>query len=107
MLDVTLPWAVDLLHHVALLDPAVPNPGDGKQPPGEISDKIETLLKWGVWGALTCCVAGFIVIGARMGINHKRGEGGSHMGSMAIVGFATVLIVSAAALVRGLAGGAG
>ncbi|TDC40929.1 hypothetical protein E1281_37895 [Actinomadura sp. KC345] len=102
MLDVTISWTVDLLHHVAYLAP-VPNPGGGEQPPGEVSSKVETLLKWGVWGALTCCVAGFVIIGARMGINHKRGEGGAHMGSLGIVGFAIVLIVSANALVKGLA----
>lgn len=106
MLDATLSWATDLVHHAADLAANIPNPGKGKgQAPPGVNGKVETLLKWGVWGALTCCVAGFIIIGARMAISHKRGEGGAHMMSMAIVGFAAVLIMSAYSLVNTLAGG--
>lgn len=107
MLDVMITWTADLVQHVALLEPdpapnPVPNPGKGEEPP--FGSAVETLLKWGMWGALFCCVGGFIVIGARMGIQHKRGEAGGHMGSMAVVGFATVLIMSAYAIVSQLAG---
>lgn len=105
MLDAVITWTSGLLAHVAYLDPAIPNPGEGEAPP--FGDKVTTLLKWGMWGALTSCVAGFIIIGARMGINHKRGEGGSHMGSMAIVAFATVLIMGAYTIVSQLAGASG
>ena len=100
MLDVTISWAADLAHHVAALAPKVPNPGDGAEPP--FAGKVKTLLKWAMWGGLTCCVAGFIIIGARMGVSHKRGEGGAHMASLAIVGFACVLIASAYQIVSKL-----
>ncbi|MCP9953570.1 hypothetical protein [Actinomadura madurae] len=104
MLDVMITWTGDLVHGVTYMGP-IPNPGEGEEPP--FGQEIETLLKWGMWGALFCCVAGFIVIGARMGIQHKRGEAGGHMGSMAIVGFATVLIMTAYTIVERLAGSAG
>lgn len=101
MLDVMITWTSDLVQHVTFLAP-VPNPGEGSRPP--FGSEVETLLKWGLWGALFCCVAGFLIIGARMGIQHKRGEAGGHMGSMAVVGFATVLVMSAHAIVNQLAG---
>lgn len=101
MLDVTITWTTHLLRHAAVLAGNLPNPGQGTRPP--FADKFETLLKWGAWGALFCCVGGFIIIGARMGIQHKRGEGGGHMGSMFIVGFGCLLIVSAGVIVSNLA----
>ncbi|XRQ08770.1 hypothetical protein ACN3XK_71780 [Actinomadura welshii] len=94
-------WTADLVRHVPYAEPAIPNPGEGEAPP--FSEEVTTLLKWGMWGALTCCVAGFIIIGARMGLQHKKGEGGGHMGSMAIVGFACVLIMAAYGIVSQLA----
>lgn len=124
MLDAMITWTADLVQHVAYLDPlmlddpdngqasqfqqsapVIPDPKDGGSPP--FQDEVTNLLGWGMWGALTCCVAGFLIIGARMGIQHKRGEGGGHMGSMAIVGFATVLIMSAYAIVNQIANSTG
>jgi hypothetical protein len=120
MLDVMISWTADLPHHVfavhsspsptpthtptpgpATSDPVIPNPDGGEAPP--FQNAVTTLLKWGMWGALLCCVAGFLIIGARMGLQHKRGEGGGHVGSMAIVGFATILIMSAYAIVHQIA----
>ncbi|KAB2385946.1 hypothetical protein [Actinomadura montaniterrae] len=105
MLDTVITRTAGLLRTAYLAAPTIPNPGDGSEPP--FGHQIETLLKWAMWGALFCCVAGFIIIGARMGIQHKKGEGGSHMGSLAIVGFGCVLIVTAYAIVSNLAGAAG
>jgi hypothetical protein len=104
MLDMTISWTADLLHHGANLaaDPVVPNPGGGEKPP--FGDAATTLLKWGVWGALFSCVGGFVIIGARMGLQHRRGESGNHMGSLFIVGFATILIMGAYTIVKELAG---
>lgn len=102
MLDVMITWTADTQQHVAHLAGVVPDPGKGQEPP--FADQVTTLLKWAMWGGFFCCVAGFIIIGARMGIQHKRGEGGNHMGSMAIVGFATILIGTAYTIVQKLAG---
>jgi hypothetical protein len=100
MPDVVITWTADLLQHAAHLGPVIPNPGNGEAPP--FGAQATRLLKWAMWGALFFCVGGFIIIGGRMGISHKRGEGGSHMGSMAIVGFACVLIVTAYSIVQQL-----
>ncbi|MBD2894404.1 hypothetical protein amrb99_33290 [Actinomadura sp. RB99] len=115
MLDLMVSHAADLAHHVSHLPHAapsgepsggpVPNPGGTEEPP--FKDALMTMVKWGMWGALLCCVVGFIIIGARMALQHKRGEGGGHVGSMAIVGFATVVIMTAYQIVSQLAKGAG
>lgn len=124
MLDVMISQTAALAHHVSPLlphaaphdpppaDPStnpgtnvVPNPGGSSEPP--FKDALFKMVQWGMWGALLCCVVGFIIIGARMALQHKRGEGGGHVGSMAIVGFATVVIITAHQIVSQLAQGGG
>ncbi|GAA2399706.1 hypothetical protein GCM10010191_03520 [Actinomadura vinacea] len=113
MLDVMITWTTELVHHVAALapgdpspgGPTIPNPGQGAEPP--FGNVVTTLLKWGMWGAFSLCVAGFIIIGARMGIQHKRGEGGGHMASLAITGFACALIATAYTIVTQIVASAG
>lgn len=116
MLDVMISQTAALAHHVSPLlphaapsgDPSggpVPDPGGSEAPPFEHA--LMKMVQWGMWGALLCCVVGFIVIGARMALQHKRGEGGGHVGSMAIVGFATVVIITAHEIVSQLAQGGG
>jgi hypothetical protein len=119
MLDAMITWATDLVHHAALHDlvlsaptptpsggggggGGIPVPQDGVRPPG--ADEFQTLLGWVKWGALFCCVGGFLIIGARMGIQHKRGEGGGHMGSLAIASAACIVVASAVLFVQQLAG---
>jgi hypothetical protein len=112
MLEAMTMWTADLVHHVAHLAAAapspgggggnIPNPGQGEEPP--FAGPFMTVLKWGVYFALGAGVAGFVIIGGRMTIQHKRGEGGNHMGSLIIVGFGCIVIVSAAAIVSGLVG---
>ncbi|MFD0855569.1 hypothetical protein ACFQ07_25230 [Actinomadura adrarensis] len=101
MLDVTISWTAELFQHVVwLASQPIPTPSSSTEPPG--ADAFRTLLGWAVWGAFLCCVGGFIIIGARMGIQHKRGEGGNHMGSLVIVGFACVIIALAATIVTNI-----
>ncbi|MGI5323802.1 hypothetical protein [Actinomadura nitritigenes] len=98
-------WTVALVHHVAnlvLAAPGVPDPGQGEAPP--FAGPFMTVLRWGVYFALGGGVAGFVIIGFRMTIQHKRGEGGNHAGSLVIVAFGCIVIVSAAAIVTGLIG---
>lgn len=112
MLDLMTMWTADLVHHMVHLAPTpkpsgggggnIPNPGQGEEPP--FAGPFMTVLKWGVYFALGAGVAGFVIIGGRMTIQHKRGEGGNHMGSLIIVGFGCIVIVSAAAIVSGLTG---
>ena len=110
MLDAMISWTTDLAHHVVALGPDdptpspggqnIPHPDESTQPPG--FDKFQTLLGWAKWGAIFCCVAGFLLVGARMAIQHKRGEGSGHVASLFIVGFACAVIASAVAIVDAL-----
>jgi hypothetical protein len=105
MLDAMTTWTVALVHHLTnlvLAAPGIPDPDKGEAPP--FAGPFMTVLKWGVYFALGAGVAGFIIIGGRMTIQHKRGEGGNHMGSLIIVGFGCIVIVSAAAIVSALVG---
>lgn len=115
MLDAMITWTTDLVHHSSLHDLAlsaptptpsggggIPQPENGVRPPG--AEKFETMLGWAKWGALFCCVAGFLVIGARMGYQHKRGEAGGHMGSLAIASAACIIVASAVLFVEKFAG---
>jgi hypothetical protein len=107
MLEAMTMWMADVVHHAAHLAAAaptppghIPNPGQGEEPP--FAGKFMTVLKWGVYFALGCGVAGFVLIGGRMAIQHRKGEGGNHMGSMIIVGFGCIVITSAYAIVNAL-----
>lgn len=107
MLDATLSLMADLIHHVSNLQqptgpPSAPNPENGQAPP--FANELTTLLKWALWMALAACVLGFIIIGARMGLNHSRGEAGGHLGSLGIVGFACIVIMGAYTFVTKAAG---
>jgi hypothetical protein len=105
MLNAMTTWTVALVHHVTsliLAAPGIPDPGQGEEPP--FAGPFVTVLKWGVYFALGAGVAGFVIIGGRMAIQHKRGEGGNHMSSLIIVGFGCIVIVSATAIVTGLVG---
>jgi hypothetical protein len=124
MLNVMMPWASDLLQHAAYpvqsaahlshshidaaacgvpADPTgIPDPGHGCAPPG--SGKLLLILKWAVWGALGSGVGGFAIIGGRMAMNHRRGEGGGHLASLVIVGLGCVVAVSGTLLVNTLLG---
>src|SRR4051794_13302970 len=53
------------------------------QPPG--TDKIQTILNYGGWTVTTICAFGFLACAGTMAIQHRRGEGGEHVGKLGIV----------------------
>lgn len=111
MLDAMISWTVGLFQYVehfagaAAAAADVPNPGEGEQPP--FAKPVVTVLKWGMWGGLLCCVGGFIIVGGNMALKHKRGEGGGHVGSLVIVSGATIVVVTAYQIVQALVGASG
>jgi hypothetical protein len=80
---------------------AVPNPGGGLAPPG--SAKIVTILQYLFWGVSGACVAGVLIVSAKMAIA-SRGHhgGGEHAASLGWVLVATVLAGSASGLIGAL-----
>ncbi|MEU5993311.1 hypothetical protein ABZ806_30445 [Spirillospora sp. NPDC047418] len=97
MLEAMITWIADMAHHAAHLitpvtePPHIPNPGQGEKPP--FADQFLLIFRYGVYFASGCGVAGYIIVGVRMTLQHRRGEGGGHMASVIIVTGGCIFIV--------------
>ena len=89
--------AQDSASHLVLAG-NVPNPGNGEPPPG-VGTKFEDILGWAKWIALGIAVLAFIVTGAKMGINQRRGEGGETLGTLGMISGGVCVIAAAVSLV--------
>ena len=94
IIDSALAAAADLSLHALPL--AVPNP-DPIQPPG--TEGFTTVMGWAKWIALAMCVLGLFAAGALMALHSRRGEGGEHVGKIAMALGGVVVISAAASLV--------
>ncbi len=84
-----------------LLDPP-PGVNPGTEPlPGEIGQKINTILGWVKYLATAAAVAGLLITAAMMAISHRRGDD-SQVARLGWVLAACVLIGSAPWLVGAL-----
>ncbi|MGK5557664.1 hypothetical protein ACSNOI_39255 [Actinomadura kijaniata] len=95
-----MPDMLDQLHPLA-----VPNPGQGEEPPGAAG--VKRLLAWVAWCVSGACVFGIMMVAGKMAISHRRGEGGEHAAGLAWVLGACILLASASALVGAMLGGDG
>lgn len=89
--------------HIHALAAAVPNPGQGEEPPG--AEQLTTILRWVAWTVFGLCVAGVLLVAGKMAVSHHRGQGGEHAQGLAWVFGACVLAGSASAFVGALIGG--
>ncbi|CNF47803.1 Uncharacterised protein [Mycobacterium tuberculosis] len=65
---------------------------------GEVSAPVATMLRWLVWTVLSACVAGFVIVGGRMTIRHRRGEFGANAGELGYVMLAAFVAASGMAI---------
>ncbi|RFU22990.1 hypothetical protein [Geodermatophilus marinus] len=79
---------------------AVVDPGTGIAPPG--AEGVVTIVSWVAWTVLALCVLGVLLVGARMALAHRRGDGAEHAVSLGYVLGAAVLVGSASGLVAAL-----
>ena len=79
---------------------AVVDPGEGTPPPG--AEGIVTIVEWVAWTVLALCVVGVILVGGRMALAHRRGEGAGFAGELVLVLGGAVLVSSASALIAAL-----
>lgn len=86
--------AVDALNFVA---GTLPEPGNGT-PPG--AEKFQEVMGWVKWIALGVAIIGVMIIGAKLAIESRRGEGGAALGSLGTA-MAGVIVISAAASLVG------
>ena len=95
----------DAAHRVlAAVQAVMPAPRDGvpdpvaTAPPG--SDKIDTVLGWGLWVVIAAAVGGVLAVAGKMAISHRRGEGGEHAAGLGWVLAACILMGSASGIVK-------
>ncbi|MCP9970327.1 hypothetical protein LUX57_38345 [Actinomadura madurae] len=65
---------------------------------GEVAEPVGPVLGWLVWSALGGCVLGFIMVGGKMAIKHRRGEVGAHVTELGWVFLACVIAGSGFAM---------
>lgn len=94
--------AIQTVVEVAAVLPAdLPNP-DPVQPPG--TDGFTSIMGWAKWVALAVAILALFAVGAMMGLNSRRGEGGEHVGKIGMILGGVVIISAAVALVGFLSG---
>ncbi|MFE7975109.1 hypothetical protein [Streptomyces shenzhenensis] len=86
-----------LLYKASLLAADVPNPT--RQAPGELTEKVNTVLGIAAWAGTAAGVAGVLITGAMMAISLKRGESSEHMSRLGMVLGGCVLVATAGPLI--------
>lgn len=82
---------------MAALPVDVPDPGDGKMPPG--FDGFVDIMGWIKWLALGALVIALIVAGAMMALNQRRGEGGEDAARIMKVLIGAIIVSAAVSLI--------
>jgi hypothetical protein len=76
------------------------DPGSGVAPPG--AEGITTIVEWVAWVVLAVCVVGVLLVGGRMALAHRRGDGGRYAADLGYVLGGAVLVGSASGLIAAL-----
>lgn len=79
------------------LPSAVPDPGEGKMPPG--FDRFIDVMGWAKWLALGALVLALIAAGVMMSINQRRGEGGEDASRIIKVLLGAILVSAAVSII--------
>jgi ribose/xylose/arabinose/galactoside ABC-type transport system permease subunit len=87
-----------LFDTTSLLAAGVPQPT--RDAPGELTDKVNTVLGIAAWAGTAAGVAGVLITGAMMAISVKRGESSEHMSRLGMVLGGCVLVATAGPLVN-------
>ncbi|WP_433461843.1 hypothetical protein [Spirillospora sp. CA-128828] len=64
-----------------------------------VAEPAGIILRWLIWAVYGACVTGFVIIGAKMAIKHKRSEAGAHGAGLGWVAIACLVPVLAAAMI--------
>jgi hypothetical protein len=81
----------------AIIPADVPDPGNGTAPPG--FEKFQAVMGWAKWVALGVVIIGLFVIGTKLAIESRRGEGGAHLGALGMAMGGVIVIAGATSLV--------
>lgn len=95
-------FIIETLNMIASILPGnIPDPSP-EQPPG--TGGITTIISWAKWIAYAIAGIGIIFVAIRMAIQHRRGEGGEHLGSLGWVLGAVILVGGGIGIITTLAG---
>ncbi len=86
-----------LLKASVFLASDVPNPV--RKAPGDLTEKVNTVLGIAAWAGTAAGVAGVLITGAMMSISLKRGESSEHMSRLGMVLGGCVLVATAGPLI--------
>lgn len=79
--------------------PAYSGPHPSPQLPGAVGAKLNLLLGMGMAVVIFACVAGVLACAGKLALALRHGEGAEAAGKLAAVGFACILVGSAAGIV--------
>lgn len=96
--SVVLPAALALWLLSAGSASAAPNPKP--RLPAGVQAKLDTLLGMGMAFVIVACVAGVFICAGKLALAIRHGEGGEAAGKLGAVGFACILVGSAAGIVN-------
>ena len=69
-------------------------------PPPGVGPKVDTVLSWIKWLAVTACTAGIFFVAARLAIANRRGQGEDSMEGLAKVLGGAILCGAGAGLIQ-------
>jgi hypothetical protein len=80
--------------------PAPSGPNPKPKLPGGVQAKLDTLLGMGMAVVIVACVAGVLICAGKLALAVRHGEGAEAAGKLGAVGFACILVGSAAGVVN-------
>lgn len=93
--------AHETLTHILAAAQDVPVPGNDA-PPG--AEKFQEVMGWVKWLAFGIAIVGVMIIGAKLAIESRRGEGEAHLGALGKAMGGVIVIAGAVSLVGFFAG---
>lgn len=92
-----------------LVDPSVLAAVDVPDPkgkaPGDLTEKVDTVLSLLAWAGTAAGVAGVLITGTMMAVSMKRGESSEHMSRLGMVLGGCILVATAGPVVEFVFGG--
>ena len=95
--------AATALGFLLMASPAFAAPAPEPALPSGVQAKLDKLLGMGMAFVIVACVAGVFICAAKLALSIRHGEAGEAAGKLGAVGFACILVGSAAGIVTYLA----
>lgn len=101
IMAMTTMW-VDIVSPSLVADPGVAPTVNTSASEAAGSAGFATILGYATWISLAICIMSVFAAGAMLALNHRRGEGGAHLGRLGITLAGVILISASTAVVTGI-----